>query len=129
VRAEQVALSDDAIVIRGGRQRDSSVIVTGLQQVVDDGGSPNLSVYAADPFPGDVLVTVAWLVKESQIPHTNVQVSTIGRLRASGFEILEVRRPDEPTCHYEYSFSLPLDQYEVRRWISCFNDPIPTPRI
>lgn len=63
------------------------------------------------------------LTGDRNIPHGKVQVSSAGKIRAAGFELV----PTAPPGHYSLTLSDPptVDDYEAV--MSAFDDPEPNP--
>lgn len=98
-----VELPDDAWVIRGGL--NSLVTLTNsVEKSLVEWERPALSIFAGDaPSPLDV-------IEASGVPHPQICVSTVGRLRAAGFTEIE-QTLDPP----HYSIWLPAE------WEACLD--------
>lgn len=91
-------LPDLAIVVRGGIAKDHGSMRVGAMKARERLGFYALSVYAKPRDPGQsVKDTVGQLVHHGGIENRRILVTTAGRLRARGFEL--VRTGPDP-LHY-----------------------------
>lgn len=120
-------LSDDAVVVRGGQSRSVGDHVQRLEDNLEDHGLAALSVYAVEPEGGVFGDDVRTASLCGDVPHRQIQTSTMGRLRAAGFEpVLDVS-DGQPDCHYNVIFGNEVLPEDAERFIRCFDGPIPNP--
>lgn len=125
---KQCALADDAVVVRGGVNRNPLNVGQMVQDNLDDGDGPVLSVFVIEPGPGEPREgAVARACHDGSIRHNKVQVALLGDLRAAGFAVADERADDEAYCHYHVHFEVPVTQSRVLQWIELFSEPIPNP--
>jgi len=75
-------LSDQGWVIRGGTMQTQSLLLA-VDKAERQLGRPGISVYAADsPTVAELLVRLG-----PRLPHPQICVTRVGRLRCAGFEI------------------------------------------
>lgn len=67
------------------------------------------------------------LCRVSEIPHNKIQVSTAGRLQNSGFDIALDVSNDQAATHHSLTFTEPVEESELEKFIRCFDEPIPNP--
>jgi hypothetical protein len=60
---------------------------------------------------------------DRNVPHGRVQVSTAGRIRAAGYELI----PSPPPGHYSLVLPDPPSDGDFEAVMSAFNDPEPNP--
>lgn len=115
-------LPDDALVVRGGQQ----LTPADVQQRADEepDGTWGLSIRTA---PGKSLEE---LVRESEIPHTKIRVSRVGKIRAIGpeFDVRPTDGPGYPPHHGTIVIpSRPVSDEDARAVCNAFDEPIPNP--
>jgi len=122
-------LSDDAIVVRAGMERDAKGMLEGLRERVDSlGEPPKLSVFATEIQPGEAMPdTLRRLCTEARARWGKVQVATARSLRTAGFTILDERNSREGPSHYHVDLGWPVSESVLDDFIGCFDEPIPSP--
>jgi hypothetical protein len=120
----QPAPSD--LVVRGGVQRDPSGVLMRVQEAIEDGDGPVISVSvgtSAGPRP-DALHRIS---KIGMIPHKQIQYSTVEALTAAGLQLVPEQGDGEAPNHYHVVFSQPLQLSQAQAFVECFVGPIPNP--
>ena len=113
-----------AIVIRGGSARDPDAMLEGLLLAAQVGKPQRVSVFAVPIEPTEsATVALDKVCRAARAPWGKVQVSTVQRLRDRGFELLDERDDDERDCHFHVGFNESVTLEEVKRFISCFDEP------
>ncbi len=120
-------LSDDAIVVRGGSTTDPDAVLSKVQDAIEDGDGPVLSVYCAELADRDKSAAVLAACVGGDLPHSQVLVTTAGQLRAAGFELRADNEVDPPSCHHDVLFGNDPTLETVGAFIACFDGPIPNP--
>jgi hypothetical protein len=96
-----MTLHPDALVVRGGTVRDVATLKTKVDEAIEDGDGAVISVFCDAKRTDTVAMTLAELCAESEVIHTKVQVTTVARLQAEGFEpILDVSNGQRFTHHH-----------------------------
>lgn len=122
-----MALHPEALVVRGGTVRDVDTLKTKVEEAVEDGDGPVISVFCDIECTDTQAVSLEQLCADSGVVHTKVQVTTASRLRARGFEpILEVSN-GEPFTHHHVVLTEPVQESELQAFIDCFDEPIANP--
>lgn len=116
---------ENALVVRGGETRDPSVVTDNLKQLTHLGKPPILSVFADTPLEGEKQEQcVLRICTEANIKNGKVQVAPAGMLLSAGFDL--VHKPENGvSTHYNVSFTVPVQHFEVQTWLACFGEPIP----
>lgn len=122
------ALSDDAVVVRGGSDRDSNNVRLKIEDAILDGDGPVLSAYCMNPAQS-LSATIKTLCREGDIPHAKVQVARAGALRDQGFELTQWTRDGEPACHYHVDFGHNVDVQRIELFIRASTSRYLTPQV
>ena len=86
-----MALYPDALVVRAGKVRDVETLKTKVEEAIEDGDGPVISVFCDVRRTETETMSLYELCAESEVVHTKVQVTTVARLQAQGFEpILDI---------------------------------------
>lgn len=109
-------IPDEALVVRGGEMLLRALRRSAIRTLRKTGRS-GISVW------GDVDLSVADLVRAGDVPHSVIRRSTVGRIRALGFEIEQTGHPP----HLTVWLSSEGDD-ELRRLIAAFDPWEPNPR-
>jgi hypothetical protein len=119
----------DALVVRGGSSRYADAVREKVLAAVEDGDGPVLSVYVDHPrpaeSPGECLARIC---AQAQIPHRQVQVSTVAQLIGAGFTVVRAVSEGEPSSHPHVHFGdRPMLEQRVQDFIECFAEPVANP--
>lgn len=123
-------LSDEALVVRGGVNRDPMRLLEEFKTQIALGDQPRLSVFAANPIEGEARMdTVRRIALEARIPNGKVQVGAAEALRACGLDLVDERDDDEAECHFHVYFPHAVAKLSesIMDWLECFEEPIPNP--
>ena len=110
-------LPDDAVVVRGGLMLRADLVL-GAQAHFDSEGIHALSVYSA---PGRTAAEIAVGVP---LRHSKIRTSTVGRVRAAGYEV--VSSPG-PSGHADLLLPTPPTENDWSALDSAFDPPRPNP--
>lgn len=125
---QPTSLSDDSPVARGGISRDPTSLLQQLQDNIDDGDGPVLSVFIVEPnAERSAEQALVQACHDGPVMHGQVQVSSLGRLRSAGFLVVQEGNEGESYCHHHVYFEEPVTYSRAREWIECFDLPIPNP--
>jgi len=122
-----LVLNNDALVVRGGIQRDPAFLMAKLEKLVAAGKPADVSVFALDLVEGTREQTLFAICSEAKVPHPRIQVSSATTLVDAGFELTHDPSSGQAECHYHVSFKIPVEESRVRDFISCFSDDEPNP--
>jgi hypothetical protein len=112
-----VVLPDDTIVLRGGVMEARDLQVNAFTHY-DEVGEYALSVFAV---PGADLETTA---RVADRPNAAVRVTTAGRIRAAGYEVVS---SEPPAGHADIRLPNPPTDADWETLRAVFDDPIPNP--
>jgi hypothetical protein len=122
-----MALHPDATVIRGGTVRDVAKLRTKVEEAIEDGDGPVISVFCDVKKTDTEAMSLRELCAESEVVHGKVQVTTVSRLRAEGFEpILDISNGQRST-HHHVLLEEPVQESALQAFIDCFDEPIANP--
>ena len=110
-------LPDDAIVIRGGVMTPRTMEVNAYTEY-DETGVYALSVSSLPDADFDTIAAAA------RLPHGQVCVSTVGRIRAAGYE---VRQSEPPPAHADLLLPNPPADEDWEALLVVFDAPIANP--
>lgn len=121
-------LSPDSLAVRGGSNREVHSLVEKLEEAVEDGYGPILSVFCGNPAGGESQEeTMHRICTEAGLPHPKIQVAHTRDLSALGL-VLEWDTSDgQARNHFNVRFHLPVEESQVHGFISCFDGPMPNP--
>lgn len=117
----EAALAAEAMVIRGGSQRDPSFLLGRLTKLMEKGKRPAASVFAMNQQKGsnrDALLKQ--LCEASDLPHPKVQVAVLSALTTKGFTLELDTSDGQAECHYNVYFDEPVTEARVIDFIQCF---------
>lgn len=124
----RVPLHPDAHVVRGGTIRSAAVLLEKVREAIEDGDGPVVSVFCdVDRSDDSAGLTLTELSTESDIPHSKLQVSTVGRLSAGGFALTLDVSNGQPRTHHHVTIGEPVEESTLVRFIECFDEPILNP--
>lgn len=108
--------------------REPSIVLKKAQKAADHGFGHVLSVhcdvYATDDGPG---LTIEQLWATADLPHKQMQVSTVEKLREAGIELTLDVTDGQPLTHHHAKLPEPVGELSAQRFVECFDQPIPTP--
>jgi hypothetical protein len=120
-------LHPDAMVVRGGTVRDVATLKTKVDEAIEDGDGAVISVFCDVNRTDTDAMTLAELCAESEVIHTKVQVTTVARLQAQGFEpILDISNGQLLT-HHHVVLAEPVQESTLQAFIDCFDEPVANP--
>jgi hypothetical protein len=123
-----VSLHPDSLVVRGGTVRDPQTLYRKVQEAVEDGDGPVISVFCdvsrTDETAG---MSLTELCGVSLVVHTKVQVSMVSRLQACGFELVRDVSNGQPFTHHHVVLAEPVQESVLGEFINCFDEPAPNP--
>jgi hypothetical protein len=121
-------LTPDAIVVRGGVDRDPISVADKVQMSIDAGSGAVLSVCIDDLAAGeDEPQGLTRICVDADVVHTKVQLSTLGKLLEAGFRVESYTADGEGQLHHHVYFEEPVTRSRVQEFVSCFGDPVPNP--
>lgn len=119
---------DDDIVVRGGTFVDANALLESIEDAVDLGYGPVLSVFVGPrESHRDFRSCVRDICVDAQVPHGKVRLSSPMRLRAQGFELIHDTSDGQPESHFHVLFPDDPTSVDVARFIACFDAPILNP--
>ncbi|WKT88780.1 hypothetical protein QYR02_15240 [Microbacterium maritypicum] len=122
------ALADDDVVVRGGIFNDPELILEALEDAIDMGYGPVLSVFLGKLSEnGDVDASVAAACKDGKVPHGKIRLTRVKNLRDSNFELTQDTSEGQPECHFHVHFPEAPTSVDASRFIGCFDEPIKNP--
>ena len=122
-----MALHPDALVIRGGKVRDVETLREKVDEAIEDGDGAVVSVYCDLNRTDTDEMTLAELCAASEIKHSKVQVTTVARLQAAGFEPILDTSDGQLFTHHHVALEEPVQESTLRAFIDCFDEPIANP--
>lgn len=121
-------LRPDALVVRGGIQRDPEKLVSKIRTQIERGEEPDVSVWAHNPKPGESRAqTILRIVEEAEVPHPKVQVASHQEMIDAGLTLILDTSNGQAGCHYNVTLGLQVDTEKAGAFISCFAEPEPKP--
>lgn len=122
-----MTLHHDALVVRGGTVRDPATLIQKVDEAIADGDGPVISVFCdVSRTENSTGRNLHELCADSEVVHSQVQVSTFGRL-AAHFQLVQDVSDEQPETHHNVILTEPVQESEIWAFISCFDDPIPNP--
>lgn len=122
-----MALHPDALVVRGGTVRDVDTLRSKIEDAIEDGDGAVISVFCDVKRTDTEAMSLRELCAESEIVHTKVQVTTVSRLQAQGFEpILDISNEQRFT-HHHVVLDEPVQESALQAFIDCFDEPVANP--
>ncbi len=119
-----MTLHPDALVVRAGKVRDVETLKTKVEEAIEDGDGAVISVFCDVKRTETEGMTLSALCAESEVVHTKVQVTTVARLRAQGFEpILDISNGQRFT-HHHVALAEPVQESTLQAFIDCFDEPV-----
>ncbi|WP_373234890.1 hypothetical protein [Mycobacterium marinum] len=124
-----MALHPAAMVVRAGAIRDVLTLRRKVEKAIEDGLGACLSVFADVDRTDDeeAGMTLYHLCTVSEIPHNQVQLSTVARLVEQGFELELDTSADQARTHHNVTLGEPVAESELLKFIQCFGGPVPNP--
>lgn len=123
-----MALHPAAVVVRAGQVRDVDELMSKVLMSIEDGDGACISVFCdvdkTDAHPG---MTLHRLCAESSIPNGQVQLSTVARVNAAGFELDLDTSDDQARTHHNVNLRAPVEESQLLEFIGCFDEPIANP--
>jgi hypothetical protein len=120
-------LHPDALVVRGGKVRDVETLKEKVDEAIEDGDGPVISVSCDVKRTDTEGMSLHELCAESEVPYTKVQVTTVARLREQGFEpILDISDGQRFT-HHHVVLEEPVQESRLQAFINCFDEPVANP--
>ncbi len=116
----QEELPDHAIIVRGGKLDPELLLKVAQRDRRAEDGVYVLSVWCAGQHGGESVEDVLEkLVTEGPIPHSWLNLTTAGALRASGFMLTCAPPPD---IHYDVELGSVVDPATVTRFMQVFQE-------
>lgn len=104
------------------------MVMTQLVVAIEAGYGPVLSTMASTPRAGESDEELVYrLCRDGQLPHSKVQLSTVGVLRDAGFVLVRTLGPDDHDYHHDVAFPEGPDLDWCQRFVDCFQDPVANP--
>lgn len=125
--AQTRLLFDDDLVVRGGTKRSVASIEPVLVEAIDMGYGAVLSVFIDSPGTDGREAALYRICDDADVPHGQIQVTTVGQLRTAGFDILPHVEGDWPENHCHVIFDEPLSNSQIEAFISVFGEPEKNP--
>jgi hypothetical protein len=117
-------LPDWAVVVRGGvatkRLVGGAITKNRLQH-----GTYAASVWSFPGFYAEEIVRIVRALNPGDLPHRQMQTSTVGALRGLGLEVARTM-PDKPG-HYSVTFPSAPSSTDIEAFIQAFSAPRRTP--
>jgi hypothetical protein len=124
-----MTLHPAAMVVRAGVVRDVETLKEKVEDAIDEGDGPTISVFCdVDRSEDDAGLSFEELCAVSEIPNGKVQLSTGARLEEAGFRLVLDTSDDQARTHYNVIVAEPVQESELLRFIECFDEPIPNPK-
>ncbi len=121
-------LGPGTLVVRGGISRDADDLVEKLEDAIEDGYGPVLSVNCGEPEPGESFTeTLHRICSTGGLPHGSVQVAPYERLEELGIPLTSDTSDGQAENHYHARFGEPVEKSQVEDFIACFDGPILNP--
>lgn len=118
------SMPSSSLVVRGGTKRGFKSLVDDIEDAIDQGYGPVLSVYVGEQLESEsYLDALHRLCKDADIPHGKVQVARLGQLRESDIQIERYVENGWAETHCHVIFSVPLRESEVDSFSELFSDP------
>jgi hypothetical protein len=100
-----VALSNDAVVVRGGSATLYSEVAEHIKIAVRDVGEPVLSVYADERHGSETEAQAAQRIAwQGRIAHRKIRFTTLSKLTAVRLQLADEREPGDSELHYNIYF-------------------------
>lgn len=119
--------AEDLVVVRGGVVVDIDTIRQLLEDSVEDGFQPVLSVFAEVRDVSEPVVLAAQrIARTAQVRNTKIQTSTASALAAEGFTLVNEFEVYEHPSHHHVYFDWPIRDDQLQNFIDCFEQPVPS---
>lgn len=114
--------------MRAGINRDPISLGTAIREQALESGSPCLSIFTSEQIQDETRhATLRRISQEALIPHSKIMVSTLKRLTDEGFLPIPDSSDGQGAYHCLIIFELPVQELQVIRFISCFDEPEANP--
>jgi hypothetical protein len=121
-------LEDGDVVVRGGIFSDPDLILEVVEDAIDMGYGPVLSVFVGKIAAHDnVESSVRAACVDGSIPHGKVRFCHARELIDAGFELVHDTSAGQPECHFHVLFPEEPTSVDADRFIRCFGEPIKNP--
>ncbi len=125
---EVFALEDEALVVKGGVVRDVDGVRSKIEAAIEDGYGPCHSVFVGKSNgTGGEPMTLEQICMQSHIPHGQVQVATVGQLRAAGCRFEYDPSGGQGELHHNVCLPEGMTESDLQRFIDCFDEPVSNP--
>lgn len=119
--------SATAVVVRGGASRSPERLLEKIEMAVDITGSAVLSVFVAEVGGEGWWAAVTEACARADVPHGQVQVSSVGLLEAAGFEIEHDDSGGQASNHFHVLFGNEPGLDTAELFVECFSGPYVNP--
>ena len=120
--------SPSAITVRGGATLTIERVTFLLEEAVADGEGAVLSIFVDEARTGDELMqAVERICRTADVPHRQVFISSVGRLRAVGVDVIASIDAGEPSNHHHVVFDYPIDAAQVAAFVDAWDGPVTNP--
>lgn len=122
------ALGPDTLVVRGGVSRDPEALMERIEDAIEDGYGPVLSVNCGQPHDGESFTeTLHRICTIGRLPHGSVQFTRYDRLDELDVPLTSDTSEGQAENHYHAWFRSPVEKSQVEDFIACFEGPIENP--
>ena len=99
-----------------------------LEDAIEDGDGPVLSVFAEPKAPGESVESVTERIcRTADLPHSRILVSSAPRLASAQLHIVRSIDDGEAVNHHHVVFREPLDPVQIQAYVQCWDAPRPNP--
>lgn len=107
--------------------RDSAAIEQKIEDAIDDGDGPVLSVFCQQVDQRGVAAAVERACREGAIRNGKIQVARVSTLLDVGAVLVHTAGQGEPECHYHVNFEKMTSDTRATMFLGCFAEPEPNP--
>ena len=114
--------------MRAGINRDPISLGAAILEEELESGTPCLSIFRSEQRQGETRdATLRRISQEALIPHRKIMVSTVEQLTGEGFLPIPDASNGQGAYHCLIFFELPVQELQLIRFISCFDEPEANP--
>lgn len=113
--------------MRGGAHRSPEGVLEAVNAAVEDGDGPVLSVFCVEVPVEGWWAGVHEACEAGDVPHRQVQVSSVGLLESAGFALVADSSNGQPACHHHVVFGNDPKIDAAELFVECFSGPYANP--